>query len=42
MSGNGSTIGAAVRFADVTEHARLDEEHERSKRQLETSYEELQ
>jgi two-component system CheB/CheR fusion protein len=42
MSGNGSTIGAAVRFADVTEHARLDEDHERSKRQLETAYEELQ
>ncbi|MFL5866513.1 MAG: CheR family methyltransferase [Thermoleophilaceae bacterium] len=42
MSGNGATVGATIRFADVTEHARLDEEHERSKRQLETAYEELQ
>jgi len=42
MSGNGAAVGATIRFADVTEHARLDEEHERSKRQLETAYEELQ
>jgi two-component system, chemotaxis family, CheB/CheR fusion protein len=35
-------MGAAIYFEDVTETARLDEEFERSKRQLETAYEELQ
>jgi two-component system CheB/CheR fusion protein len=35
-------LGAAIYFEDVTETARLDEEFERSKRQLETAYEELQ
>jgi two-component system CheB/CheR fusion protein len=35
-------VGAAIYFEDVTESARLDEEYERSKRQLETAYEELQ
>ena len=43
MMGNGGTrLGTVVLFADVTEHARLDDEHERSRRQLETAYEELQ
>jgi two-component system, chemotaxis family, CheB/CheR fusion protein len=36
------SLGAAIYFEDVTETARLDEEFERSKRQLETAYEELQ
>ena len=35
-------LGAAISFQDVTEVARLEEEHDRSKRQLETAYEELQ
>jgi len=35
-------LGAAISFQDVTEVARLEEEHERSQRQLETAYEELQ
>ncbi|MGH2763947.1 MAG: CheR family methyltransferase [Thermoleophilaceae bacterium] len=35
-------VGAAIHFDDVTEGARLDEEFQRSKRQLETAYEELQ
>jgi two-component system, chemotaxis family, CheB/CheR fusion protein len=39
---NGGSLGVTITFADVTEHARLEEEHERSKRQLETAYEELQ
>ena len=34
--------GVAVAFDDVTRLAHLDEEHERSKRRLETAYEELQ
>ena len=34
--------GAALYFSDVTEAARLDEEYSRSRRQLETAYEELQ
>jgi two-component system CheB/CheR fusion protein len=35
-------LGATIYFEDVTQAARLDEEFERSKRQLETAYEELQ
>ena len=35
-------LGAAILFTDVTEVARLEEEHDRSRRQLETAYEELQ
>jgi two-component system, chemotaxis family, CheB/CheR fusion protein len=35
-------LGAAISFEDVTEVARLEDEHERAKRQLETAYEELQ
>jgi two-component system CheB/CheR fusion protein len=35
-------LGAIISFDDVTETARLDEEHGRSQRQLETAYEELQ
>jgi two-component system CheB/CheR fusion protein len=35
-------LGAAISFEDVTAVARLEEQHERSKRQLETAYEELQ
>jgi two-component system CheB/CheR fusion protein len=42
MEVEGPNAGAMVVFEDVTEHALLDEEHERSKRQLETAYEELQ
>jgi two-component system, chemotaxis family, CheB/CheR fusion protein len=35
-------LGATITFEDVTEIARLEDEHEQSKRQLETAYEELQ
>jgi two-component system, chemotaxis family, CheB/CheR fusion protein len=35
-------LGATISFFDATEVARLDEEHQRSQRQLETAYEELQ
>jgi two-component system, chemotaxis family, CheB/CheR fusion protein len=35
-------LGAAISFQDVTQVARLEDEHDRSKRQLETAYEELQ
>jgi two-component system CheB/CheR fusion protein len=35
-------LGATISFFDATEIARLDEEHQRSQRQLETAYEELQ
>jgi two-component system CheB/CheR fusion protein len=43
ISGPGSSaLGAAVSFDDVTEAARLDEEREQARRQLETAYEELQ
>jgi two-component system CheB/CheR fusion protein len=35
-------LGATICFDDVTEAARLDEDHARSQRQLETAYEELQ
>ena len=40
--GTGRGLGAAISFEDVTEVARLEDEHDRSKRQLETAYEELQ
>jgi two-component system, chemotaxis family, CheB/CheR fusion protein len=42
LVGGGDVLGALVTFEDVTVEARLDEEHRRSKRQLETAYEELQ
>jgi two-component system CheB/CheR fusion protein len=35
-------LGAAISFQDVTDIARLEDDHDRSKRQLETAYEELQ
>ena len=35
-------LGASIHFEDVTDFARLDEEHTRQKRQLELAYEELQ
>jgi two-component system, chemotaxis family, CheB/CheR fusion protein len=35
-------VGTAVTFADVSEHVRLRDDLERSKRELETAYEELQ
>jgi two-component system, chemotaxis family, CheB/CheR fusion protein len=38
----GRGLGAAISFEDVTEIARLEEERDRSKRQLETAYAELQ
>ncbi|MGN6663305.1 MAG: CheR family methyltransferase [Solirubrobacterales bacterium] len=37
-----SPLGAAITFADVTDYARLETEHGKSKRELETAYEELQ
>jgi two-component system, chemotaxis family, CheB/CheR fusion protein len=43
VTGHGSRgLGAAISFEDVTEVARLEGERDRSKRQLETAYEELQ
>jgi two-component system, chemotaxis family, CheB/CheR fusion protein len=43
VSGNGGrSLGAAISFEDVTEIARLEEERDRSRRQLETAYAELQ
>ena len=39
---SGRALGASIAFADVTRSAQLDEDYERSKRQLETAYEELQ
>jgi two-component system CheB/CheR fusion protein len=38
----GPPLGAAITFADVTDYARLAAEHGKSKRELETAYEELQ
>jgi two-component system, chemotaxis family, CheB/CheR fusion protein len=38
----GRGLGVAISFEDVTEIARLEEERDRSKRQLETAYAELQ
>jgi two-component system, chemotaxis family, CheB/CheR fusion protein len=35
-------LGSLVLFSDVTEHTRISDEHDRSQRQLETAYEELQ
>ena len=35
-------LGAAISFADITDVARLEADHEHSKRQLETAYAELQ
>jgi two-component system CheB/CheR fusion protein len=39
---NEAILGATVSFEDVTEAARLRDDHERAKRSLETAYEELQ
>jgi two-component system CheB/CheR fusion protein len=39
---DGQFQGASIHFDDVTEYARLDEEHERQNLQLERAYEELQ
>ena len=39
---DGEPIGASVAFSDITGFARLTEEHDRSKRELENAYEELQ
>jgi two-component system, chemotaxis family, CheB/CheR fusion protein len=37
-----SPLGASITFADVTQHHRLETDLERSKRELESAYEELQ
>jgi two-component system, chemotaxis family, CheB/CheR fusion protein len=42
VGGDSEPLGASITFADVTELAELDARHERSKRELETAYEELQ
>jgi two-component system, chemotaxis family, CheB/CheR fusion protein len=43
LSGDdGSTLGAAIYFSDVTRAAQLDAESERAKRELETAYAEIQ
>jgi two-component system CheB/CheR fusion protein len=41
-SHNRPPMGAAIIFTDVTDYARLASEHGKSKRELETAYEELQ
>jgi two-component system, chemotaxis family, CheB/CheR fusion protein len=41
-TGGGPPMGAAITFADVTDYVRLASEHGKSKRELETAYEELQ
>jgi two-component system CheB/CheR fusion protein len=38
----GDALGAAIYFSDVTHAARIDAEYERSKRELETAYAEIQ
>jgi two-component system, chemotaxis family, CheB/CheR fusion protein len=40
--GSGSPLGASICIEDVTDIARIGEHYERSKRQVETAYEELQ
>jgi two-component system CheB/CheR fusion protein len=40
--GGNQALGASVTFTDVTDFARLDEEHRSVERELETAYEELQ
>ena len=42
LDGEGTALGASVRFADVTDSFRLSQELEQSKQHLETAYEELQ
>jgi two-component system, chemotaxis family, CheB/CheR fusion protein len=42
VSHSGIPKGASITFQDVTELTKLNDEHDRSKRQLETAYEELQ
>jgi two-component system CheB/CheR fusion protein len=42
MSSDGDAFGASVSFLDVTAFARLSDDYDRSKRDLENAYEELQ
>jgi two-component system, chemotaxis family, CheB/CheR fusion protein len=42
VGGGNAVLGASIHFDDVTDFARLDDEHTRQKRQLELAYEELQ
>ena len=42
LVGDEQVVGAAVTYSDVTRHARMREELERSRRELELAYEELQ
>src|SRR5205814_1702517 len=42
LSTDGEALGASVSFSDVTTLARLSEDYERSKRELDNAYEELQ
>jgi two-component system CheB/CheR fusion protein len=42
MGSNGDPLGASVTFTDVTVFSRLTEDYDRSRRELETAYEELQ
>jgi two-component system, chemotaxis family, CheB/CheR fusion protein len=41
-TGGRPPMGAAISFTDVTDYVRLASDHEKSKRELETAYEELQ
>jgi two-component system CheB/CheR fusion protein len=42
LASDGEPLGASATFADVTSYARLSEDYDRSKRELENAYEELQ
>jgi two-component system CheB/CheR fusion protein len=42
MDSEGTALGASISFTDVTAFSRLSEDYDRSKRELENAYEELQ
>jgi two-component system, chemotaxis family, CheB/CheR fusion protein len=42
FAGDGSSVGTSITFSDVTPLRRLREEHESSRREVESAYEELQ
>jgi two-component system, chemotaxis family, CheB/CheR fusion protein len=42
LAADGEPLGSSVTFTDVTAHTRLSEDYDRSRRELENAYEELQ
>ncbi|HEX4734020.1 MAG TPA: CheR family methyltransferase [Thermoleophilaceae bacterium] len=42
LASDGEPLGSSITFTDVTAHARLSEDYERSKREVQNAYEELQ